>query len=324
MKLFIKILKWTGISLLLLIIGLVVLVASRQNLTFEAPYPNIHASRDSTVIARGKYLVRGPAHCVECHHTPNSTQTMGENGESIPSGGYVFELPIGKIYVPNITPDPETGIGRLTDGEIARTLRYGVGYDGRAMIDFMPFHNMSDEDLTAVVSYLRVIPPVKNLVPSMDLNALGNVVKAFMIKPVGPEGEVAKKVAQGVNAEYGEYLANSIANCKGCHTNRDMKTGATIGEDYAGGFKMEALGKPDMNCVSRNLTPDPETGHIYKWNMEQFVDRFKRGKIIQESPMPWDEFRNMSEEDLQAIYLYLKTLKPIKSDPGPTLIQASM
>jgi mono/diheme cytochrome c family protein len=154
MKKILRFFKWTAVVLGIVIVIFSITVASRQHLKFSAPYPDIKASTDSAVIARGEYLVYGPAHCVMCHVT-NDKMELAEKGAKLPlSGGHLFDLEVGKIYSKNITPDKETGIGNLTDGEIARTLRYGVGHDERAMLDFMPFQNLSDEDLTAVISFL--------------------------------------------------------------------------------------------------------------------------------------------------------------------------
>lgn len=235
-------------------------------------------------------------------------------------GGLDFNLPIGKIYSKNITPDDETGIGKLPDSVIARSLRYGVARDGRALFDFMPFHNLSDEDLTAVISFLRSQQPEKNNVPENHFNFLGKAVRAFLVKPVGPDGEVAKSVKPDTSAEYGKYLAHYITNCKGCHTNRSLMTGAYIGPEFAGGLKFEAEG--GGYTVTPNLTPDKETGRITGWSQEQFINRFRQKKIIAVSDMPWDQFRNMSDDDLKAIYQYLVNLKPIKNVTGPTYVSA--
>jgi mono/diheme cytochrome c family protein len=315
-----KFLKWTLITIVILIVAFSAVVAVKQNDTYDAPYPPIKASNDSAVIAKGKYLFFGPAHCNDCHANftayPKGTplETMA------PAGGLRFDLPIGALYTPNITSDAETGIQKLTDEEIARTLRYGVGSDGRAVLDFMPFHNTSDEDLTAIISYLRTIPPVKNKVPAMEYNLLGRVVKAFMLKPTGPDGEVPKSVQPGPTVEYGKYLAHNVANCYGCHTDRDMMTGAFIGAPFAGGPKLDIPGKPGLFFVPRNLTPDPRTGHIFKWSEEDFIARFRQGKKYPDSPMPWEPFGKMSDDDLKAIYRYLRSVPPVLRDPGPVIV----
>jgi len=306
-----KIFKWIGIILIVLIVGLVSTIALRQNIKYDAPYPNIHASTDSAVIARGKYLVYGPAHCADCHG-PAGTEVQVDKGEEVSlSGGKIFKIPIGTIHIRNITPD-ETGIGKLTDEEIARTLRYGVGYDGRALIDFMPFHNTSDDDLTAIISYLRTTEPVKNEIPNHEYNLLGTIIKALVIKPVGPNGEVAKSIKQDSSVEYGKYLATSVANCRGCHTERDLKTGAFVGPDFAGGFELESFVNKNYVFHTPNISPDQKTGHIYDWSEEMFISRFRKGKIIPESPMPWGPFGRMTDTELKAIYRFLKTITPVE------------
>lgn len=103
-----------------------------------------------------------------------------------PRRGMLFDLPFGKFYTRNITPDSATGIGRYSDGELARVLRHSVKPNGEAVLPFMPFQNMSDEDLTAVISYLRSTKPVRNEVPEHNWNVMGNVIIAFLIKPSGP------------------------------------------------------------------------------------------------------------------------------------------
>jgi mono/diheme cytochrome c family protein len=300
-----KILKWTGLVLLFLILGVTITVMARQNLKYNSPYPVITASTDSAVILRGKHLVFGAAHCADCHSKTNADSLL-KLGQPVPlSGGFVFDLPIGKIYAKNITPDKETGIGKYTDAEIARALRYGVHPNGTVVFDFMPFHNMSDEDMTAIISYLRAQPAVRNPVPDHSLNVLGKAVKAFMVKPVGPTGEVPKTVAPDTTAVYGAYLANNIANCGGCHTQRTL-SGEFTGEPFAGGNEIEGF-------VTPNLTTD-STSRIFGWSQQNFVDRFRMGKLLPKSPMPWQSFGRMTDDELKAIYAYLQTVKPVKTE----------
>jgi mono/diheme cytochrome c family protein len=134
-----KVLKWTSIivlSLLILVSGAVTIMNYR---TYDAPYPNIHASTDTAIIARGKYLVTGPAHCADCH-APEELYPALLKGETVSlRGGRKFVTPLGTIQAPNITSDSATGIGAYRDEQIARSLRHGVAKDGRALIGFMPF-----------------------------------------------------------------------------------------------------------------------------------------------------------------------------------------
>ena len=300
-----KIFKLSFIVLLLIIAGVSAIVASRQHLTYDAAYPEINASTDTAIIARGKHLVYSSAHCIECHHKGNVDSIIALGQEVTLSGGVSFVLPVGTIYSKNITPDKETGIGKFTDGEIARALRYGVHPDGSAVYDFMPFHNTSDEDLTAIISYLRAQKPVRNVVPSNQLNMIGNVVKAFLVKPVGPTGPVRKIIQKDTSAAYGKYLALSVAECIGCHTKRNI-AGEFTGKPFAGGNDIDGI-------ISPNLTPD-SSGRIFLWDKKLFIARFRLGKLNPKSPMPWNCFKRMTDDELTAVYNYLKTLPPVKSD----------
>ncbi len=305
-----KFLKWTGIIVLVIVAGLYVTILAKQNKKYDAPYPNVKARKDSAIIARGKKLVFGAAHCANCH-SPKGMEERVNKGEEVPlSGGQEFDIPLGVLYAKNLTPDA-TGIGSLSDAAIARALRYGVSTSGAALFDFMPFHNTSDEDLTAIISYLRSQPAVRNDVPKHDFNLLGKMVKAFILKPAGPVGEVPVAVKRDSSAQYGKYLANSVANCRGCHTNRDLMTGAFIGEDYAGGLKFKnATDSGVYSLTTPNLTPHA-TGRIKGWTKEQFIARFRVGRTIPQSHMPWGPFSRMTDDELTAIYNFLQTVKPV-------------
>lgn len=312
MKIILRILAVLGV----LVAGLVVYVQLNGNPKFDAPYPDIKASTDSAVIARGKYLAYGPAHCGTCHVPMDKIMDV-EGGEIIPlSGGWTLDIPPGEMHAPNLTPDMETGIGKLSDGEIARVLRYMVNPKGNCVFPFMPFAEMSDADVTAIVSYLRSQPAVKHEVKRSEMKFLGKALLAFgAIKPEGTKGTPPKSVVIDSTAEYGKYLANSVANCLGCHTNRDMKTGKFTGAPFAGGFALPP--DPAMSdgntYVSPNLTPDPETGHIYNWDEQTFINRFKAGRVYKGSAMPWGAFSRINELELKAIYRYLKSLEPVKN-----------
>ncbi|MDF2156350.1 c-type cytochrome [Algoriphagus sp. CAU 1675] len=316
----------TGLVLFVLVLGLglIILAQTRYDRTFEAPYPDIRASTDSALIARGKYLVYGPSHCAHCH-SPMENIALVDQGEITPlSGGFNFELPIGTVYSPNITPDPETGIGNYTDGELARVLRYGVKKNGQALMDFMPFYDMSEYDITAIISFLRSQSPIKNERPNHEFNLLGKLVFALAIQPQG-DGDVPPTPAAEPTVEYGKYLVNTVANCKGCHTQRNMATGAYTAPDLSGGAPFEYItdeGKIDFNqyFLTPNLTPDPETGRLEGWTEETFINRFRQGKLITGSPMPWGPFTRMSDLELSAIFKYLQSLPPIKN-PVPLGVQ---
>jgi mono/diheme cytochrome c family protein len=303
-----KILKWTGIVILFIISGLTITVMARQHLKYNAPYPKIKASTDTAIIAKGRHIVLGPGHCVDCHSTIKNIDSVLKLGQE-PSltGGMKFDLPFGKFYTKNLTADKETGIGNLTDGEIARVLRYSVKKNGESVLPFMPFQNMSDEDLTAVVSYLRSLKPVKNKIPDHQYNILGRVIKAFLIKPMNPTEPLQASVKADTSAAYGKHLVMAVANCNECHTKRNS-IGDYVGKPLAGGTEFEEKGKPTL--ISPNLTPHP-SGRIYGWTQEAFIQRFRLGKLIPYSHMPWESFGRMDDNELKAIYNYLRKLEPV-------------
>lgn len=305
-----------GLGSIFALIVIVILYAQLtwDGKTFDAPYPDITASTDPEVIERGRYLAFGPAHCSTCHVPMDKIMDV-ENGEVIPlSGGWELTLPLGTFRAPNITPDMETGIGKLTDAEIARTLRHSVGNDGRLIFPFMPFQHLSDEDLTAIVSFLRSQPPVKHEMKRTEYSFLGRIIGTLMgMEPVQPTIEIPKAVKREVTAEYGSYLAKSVANCYGCHTDRDLMTGAFTGKEVAGGlfFEPDAFSQGWAFHVP-NLTHHP-SGIMYEWNEDAFVARLKAGRVHQGSPMPWGAISRMDEDDMRAVYRYLHAVEPVEN-----------
>ena len=305
-------------GLAVVLVALAGLTAARQHRSFEAPYPAVHASKDPAVIERGRYLAFGAAHCTACHgatQAPGATPTT-RAGDTL-SGGHEFHLPVGVFRVPNITPDRATGIGRYKDEEIARMLRYGVRPNGEAMLPFMPFQNLSDDDLTALISFLRSQAPVHHEVAPHDVNVLGRVVKAFVLTPRGPSAPPVKHVEPAATPEYGRYLANSVANCVGCHTKIDMRTGEFVGPKFGGGMPHQSHLNPDQYFVTPNLTPDKRWGWLNGWSEDAFALRFHAGRMRAGSPMPWEEFGTMNDRDVRALYQYLQTLPASPGGPDP-------
>jgi mono/diheme cytochrome c family protein len=300
-----KIANWTGIVLLFLVIGITILTATRQNVKYDAPYPNIKASKDSAIIAKGKHLALSVAHCNNCHSNTNADSLLKPALDIPMDGGFVFKIPVGRIYSANITSDSVYGIGKYTDAEIARSLRYGVHPDGTAVFDFMPFHNLSDEDLTAILSYIRTQKPVAKKIPAHQLNMIGNIVKAFLVKPIGPTDKIKTTIKADTTVAYGKYLTLNAANCSGCHTERGL-SGEFTGELLAGGKPMESGNIPP------NLTPD-STGRLFGWDQQLFISRFRMGKLNPKSEMPWSCYRQMTDTELKAIYNYLQTVKAVKT-----------
>jgi mono/diheme cytochrome c family protein len=304
-----RIIKWILGLLLALLAILFAGIQLRWNRTFTAPTPALAATTDSAAIAQGRYLAYSAAGCAYCH-LPKADWVRLDAGEQPPlSGNHIFPVPFAEIHSPNLTPDPTTGIGRRSDGEIARILRHGVRADNRAAFPFMEFQHLSDADIVALLSFLRSQAPVQNAVPDIDYNLMGKALMAFVIKPESPATPPPAATPTGATVERGAYLANSVASCVACHTNRS-NTGEYIGEKFAGGQRMDIEDDPTHVFVTPNLTPDPTTGHIYSWSEDDFVARFRRGQIRPVALMPWGAFSRMTEDDLRAIYRYLRSLPP--------------
>lgn len=313
-----KVLLGIGAALVVLVAAFFIAINVRWDRTFEAPLPAITASTDSAVIARGRYLAYGPAHCAACHVPDDQQEALKTGGQPPLSGGHAFVIPPGTFNVPNLTPDSATGIGRRTDGQLARILRHGVRHDGRAAIPFMEAQDASDEDLTALISFLRSQPPVRHEIPPHKLTVLGKMVMSFMLTPTGPAEPPPALTPKEVGVERGKYLANGIASCVGCHTNRDMKTGAFIGPRFAGGMVMELKEYPDHILITPNITPD-KTGRISVWTEEEFLERFRAEVVLPESPMPWTFFARSTDDDLRSIYRFLNSLAPVVNQTGVSL-----
>jgi mono/diheme cytochrome c family protein len=316
-----KILLVVGVVLLVVIAGGAAFVASRQNLSFDTPYPNVVRSSDSAIVDRGRYIVRDVAPCAACHGDPAQRAAFA-SGAAVPlSGGYVFDIPPGQFYTRNLTPDEETGLGKVSDSAIARALRFGVGHDGRALLPFMEMQGLSDDDLQAVVSYLRTQAPVRNPIPAHHYNLLGKIVRATALsKPVGPSATPPARAPRGASVETGRYLVESVALCWSCHTERSQMTGALTGPRFGGTTGFTESDDPAHSWSPPNITSDPETGRLGKLTEDQFVARFRQGRVIPGSPMPWQAFSRMADEDLRAIYRYLKTVPPVKRDVGPPVV----
>jgi hypothetical protein len=195
-------------------------------------------------LARGEYLVHSVTDCMGCHAEHDWTAHDAPVPPNAFGAGqdmnFVKGLP-GKVYAPNITPDPETGAGNWSDDQLARGIREGVGHDGRALFPFVPFLNfraMSDEDLASVIVYLRSIPPVRRPLPATDLifpvKYLIRGVPQPLTAPV-PEPDLSTPEKRG------KYIV-TISGCAGCHTPQDAHGQPLPNMDLAGGFILDGPG----------------------------------------------------------------------------------
>jgi mono/diheme cytochrome c family protein len=324
----IRVLTWAvaGLVIVATVIGLYVWRNWDRSYA-EIPAPDLLASTEPTVIARGEYLVFGPAHCVECHVSDFAQyEKWSQTGVLVPlSGGYEFPIgPLGTLYSKNLTPDGETGIGRYTDPQVARMLRHGVRPDGQASIPLlMPFGNMSDDDIVAILSFLRSQPARRNVIPPNRWTTLGKVMRTFVAAARPNLNVHPSRTAppQAMTAARGEYLARSVANCGGCHTAFNQLTGAPTVPTFSGGNLMEPAAQEGASRSAwfrpPNITPRPGSALMKFPDRATFVARFKvGGRHYPGSPMPWEAMARMAPEDVGALYEFLHSTAPA-GEPSP-------
>ncbi|MGZ3217399.1 c-type cytochrome [Paracoccus sp. T5] len=253
-------------------------------------------------VSRGEYLVTGPAGCGNCH-TP-----LGAAGPDISralGGRLVDENPAFIAYAPNITPGGH--VADWTDEELARAIREGLRPDGTLIGPPMPFalyRGLSDDDLQSIVAYLRTVPAVEGEQPESVYN--------IPLPPAyGPPVESVPHPEEGVTVEYGAYLAGPVAHCMECHTPHGPQGPLLDTHAGAGGFEFRG---PWGVSVAANLTPHPEDGIADDTDEElkvMITQGLRPDGTPMMPPMPYAYLANMTREDLDAIILYLRSLKPL-------------
>jgi mono/diheme cytochrome c family protein len=260
-------------------------------------------------VARGRYLTQGLLGCESCHSPKEWSKHGAPNVAGMELAGQVLPLPDfpGSMTAPNLTPDGDTGGGAWTDDQFARAIREGIGHDERTIFPMMPYSEykqLSDEDLASVVVYLRSIPAVRNPLPPTRVNFPVNYLVRGAPEPVtepvhGPSA--TDRMATG------KYLAGM--GC-GCHRPTDKL-------DFAGG---ERLKGPWGDATSANVTPDPSG--IGYYDEAKFITVLRTGYVGARklnSIMPFSAFQNLNDDDLKAIFAYLRTVKPVKHRVDNTL-----
>ncbi|TMQ68122.1 MAG: cytochrome c, partial [Candidatus Eisenbacteria bacterium] len=155
-------------------------------------------------------------------------------------------------------------------------------------------------------------------VPAHRFSLLGMVVKATLLaSPVGPSGTPSSRSPRGATVENGRYLVEAVADCGGCHTRRDPRTGAVIGQPLAGTTDFAEKDSPGKLWSPPNITSG---GRLAALSEDRFVARFRAGRAIPGSPMPWQAFQKLEEDDLRAIYRYLMTVPKSTNDVGPPFV----
>ncbi|MFT3922184.1 MAG: c-type cytochrome [Myxococcales bacterium] len=290
--------------------GVFVAAAYQAGRTHDLPFPDIRADASPEGIARGAAIFH--ASCEVCHRPAFATRA---------SGALMAEVPawLGRFYAANLTSDPQAGIGKLDDGAIARMVRFGVNRDGH--LGPMPTYGMSDADLAAVIGFLRtddaLFAPDPRPAPRSELSLAGKAAlfAAGMLSPAERPSSGIQAPAPAASVAYGRYLADSVYQCGDCHT-AGMDPDKLSGPDaYAGGADMvDAEGHA---VYSPNLTKDPSTG-IGRWTRDEFVRALREGIRPDGTAVgyPMPRFRGAREEELDALFLYLRSL-PAKVNEVP-------
>ncbi len=263
-------------------------------------------------MARGEYLANVAA-CFHCHSehdlsTPEYPVVPGRRG-----AGWDMPIPeLGKVVSRNITSDPETGIGLWTDDEIARAIQEGISRDGSALFPIMPyfnFRNLTDEDLASLVVYLRTLPPVKQVRARSEFIFPLNLLVNVMPQPL--ESSHAPVVRTTPEAR-GEYLVRTVAGCQDCHSPA-IDGEPMEGLEFGGGAKFSDPGQDMAPVHSHNITMDPSG--IAHYDEALFIEVLKTGHIggrMLTHIMPFENFKNLTEDDMRDIFAYLKSLPPVK------------
>jgi mono/diheme cytochrome c family protein len=274
---------------------------------------SIHAK-----LERGRYLVETAGSCMHCHSQRDFTKFAGPVKEETKGMGGIAYPIFGELYSSNITPDTATGIGGWTDDEIVRAITQGIRKKGDTLFPIMPYYEynkMSKEDAYSIAAYLRSLKPIVNKIPGRKLR-----------HPAGPEHDLFEYASLENNhqpsandhMEYGKYLV-AIGGCITCHTAKTDDERYIKDKYYAGGDGMGR--KFGFTVNSSNITPDTATG-IGSWTEQNFLEKFKSFRNPQtysydpgkhNTLMPWIMLAQMKDDDIKAIYGYLRTIQPISN-----------
>lgn len=332
-----------AIRVLKITVTAVVALAAIGGTTFFAVFPRapepreLHVAITAERVERGRYLAEHVTACMDCHSNRDWSRYGGPvRPGSLGAGGDHFgkdvlpDLP-GDVWVPNITPARMSG---WTDGELVRAFTEGVSRDGRALFPLMPYGNfrhLCDRDAEALVAYLRTLAPVSNTVPRSQIDFPVNVLARMAPGPADPwkcPDEIADPVERG-------RVLTTLAGCQDCHTRSE--NGEPVGPIFSGGMEFHL---PTGTVRPANITPDLDTG-IGTWTRETFLARFhaqreapreRLGAHDPQTVMPWSLYAGMTDEDLGAIFAYLRTVPAVRrqvqrwepATPTPNLVSTAM
>ena len=289
-------LKWAGLvtgGLLTVLVLLVVILSGlggmRINKRFDIRVAAVNVPVDAAGIERGRHFIEAVALCQECHGENYQGQVLGDDP--------VF----GKLAPANLTSGRGGIGGSLTDVDYVSAIRHGVGRDGKAIF-VMPselYNKIGDEDLGAMIAYLKSIPPADNDVPKSRVRILARVIAAFdsaLLSAYAIDHTATRlpPPVPGATVEHGKYLT---VVCTLCH-----------GEDFGGGFLPD-----DSGARAPNLT---RGGTLGTWSEDDFVNTIRMGVTpggnkLDQANMPWVRFSKMTDDELAAVWLHLRSVPPM-------------
>lgn len=289
-----RFLKYAGYVLggLVVLVGVAgtavyVVSTSRLNKTYSVMVRPVPIPTDSAAIARGQHIAQTRG-CVDCH------------GADFGGAKVVDDVAMGRLHGPNLTRGTGGRVAEFRDEDWVRAIRHGVGPDGRGLF-LMPseeYSHFSDEDLGAVIAFVKTVPPVNRDRVPIKLGPVSRVLLAagkmkLAAEVIDHANLRPPSVVPGVTVEYGRYLA---AGCVGCH-----------GPNYSGG--KIAIGPPDWPPAA-NLTPHAD-GRMAKWTEADFLATLRTARRpdgTELNPVMPRAFGQMNDVELKALFAFLKTL----------------
>lgn len=277
----------------------------------------VAVSPSTQLINRGEYLARA-GDCVACHTVPNGAMF---------AGGRAMATPFGNLYVPNITPDDDTGIGHWSADEFYRMMHTGVSRDGKLLYPAMPFASYTQvtrADSDAMYAYLMSNPPVKQKNREHELRFPFNN-RDLLIgwrSLYFREGEYEAVASQSVEWNRGAYLVKGLGHCSMCHTAINALGGSSESKAFEGGMI------PNQNWYAPSLTSSREAG-LGDWDIKDITDLLQvgashRGTVY--GPMAevvYDSLQYLTDADVKAMAVYLKAL-PQKDGAAPMTSHAAL
>jgi mono/diheme cytochrome c family protein len=280
-----------GLAGLMVIAVAAIYIASelRINKTYQIGAEDIAIPTDAASIERGRHLATTIGQCVDCH------------GDNLAGRVFLDAPGIARLVSANLTSGRGGVGGAFTDADWVRALRHGVGPGGKPLL-VMPAQNftvLSAEDLGALIAYMKSVPPVDNTPPPSEVRMLGRAlflagqIDAFSAEQIDHAAPPPVAPPVGPTADYGRYLVR-FGGCADCH-----------GANLAGG---PVPGAPDAPLAA-NITPG---GEIAGWSEADFIRTLRTGINPAGKPldpfMPWKYIGKLSDDELRAIYQYLKTV----------------